>query len=356
MNYILKNIQSSILYLFCLLLLGCEKDAPIVDEEVEKQLIAQLKSCQRDDSDFSFFHVSDTHGSSYTLSYMVSLLNKTDALFGIVTGDIVMTPSMQHVISLANKPIFLMPGNHDIYDNMSQYGFRNDVLNASPWISEMCFGDSIVNYYYVDFGTNKKNRLICLDQYEIEAVGVECAYNNVMSQKQVNWLISCLESAEHYDSIIIAIHCGFGNSQNGGRDFSNKNSFITITGGNPESYEYSGPGNPCMVPDIINAYMTGNNISKTYPSGYTGIDLNVQTHFNSPHSNFILYIGGHIHCDIIEYLSYYPNQLQSIISTAYYVGASQYDDLIREAKGINAIVINDCFVNLSNREIQIVRL
>ena len=348
------------LYLFLiyvtLLISSCEKDESEIAVEVEKQLIEQLNTCKREKYDISFLHISDTHGSNYTLAYMVSMLNKTDALFGIITGDLVLTSSMEHTISSSTKPIFVLPGNHDAYDNMSQYWFRKQILNTSRWKSLMIFGDVDANYYYVDIYTNNKQiRLICLDQYELEAVGIECAYNIIMSQKQIDWFIKSLESAEQYDAIIVAMHCGFGNSTKGGRDFSNQNKFVSIKT-NPESYEFSGPADPCMIPDIINSYLSGDNISKNYSSGDSRVDLKVETNFKTEHSNFVFYIGGHIHMDVAEYLNYYPNQLQSIISSAYYVCPSSYDDLARESTGINAITMNDCLIDISNREIQLIRL
>ena len=177
-----------------------------------------------------------------------------------------------------------------------------------------------------------------------------------MSQKQIDWFISVLDESSMYNGIIIAMHSGFGNSGIGSRDFENKNNFITITGGNPDSYEYFGDGNPCMIPDIIEAYITGNNISCKYASGKEGMDINVMTHFHTSHNNFIGYFGGHTHWDCIEQLNYHQGQLQFIISSANHLYPSYYDDIYREAQGINAITINSYLIESTKRKITAIRL
>ena len=346
--------------LFLTFFLSCSKQLPIQKDDIKAELLSQIASSYIDDYDFSFLHISDTRGSDYSLLYMETLLEETDALFGIITGDIVMSDSMREIIYSSSKPIYILPGNHDVFDIYSengQYRFRKEELDKSPWLSSMTFGDSNSNYYYVDFrDSDGVIRLICLDQYEIDAVGPVPMYCNVISQKQIDWLISVLEDSRDCRSIIIAMHCGFGNSIYGSRDFGNKNSFISSTGGNPDSYEYYGSGDPRIVPDIIEAYKTGENISNYYKSGYGSLMLKAETHFETQSSNFTFYIGGHTHWDVVEYLSYHQNQLQSIISSANSKYPSAYDDVIRENGGINAITINCNRVNTSKQLLQIVRL
>lgn len=329
---------------------------------IDNSVLAELREQQEviESSAFSFLHISDTHGSSYTLKYFVKLLESSNHQFGLLTGDILMTDAMQRIIDSSSKPIFLLPGNHDVYDwhdRDGQIGFRQTILDQSKWKFQMQFGDEIGNYYYVDITDGEGTyRLICLDQYEINKFGNFGQYFVVMSQKQVDWFISILDEASKFKGIIIAMHSGFGNSRIGYRNLNIKNNFISITGGNPDSYEYYGDSNPCMIPDIVEAYISGKNIMQNYESGKQGVLLQVKTNYSSSHNNFIGYYGGHTHWDCIECLNNYPNQLQFLISSANYLYPSKYDDLYRESQGINAITINSYSIEPETRKITTIRL
>ena len=350
-----------IVVLLCFLSLGC---SDLADEEtsIDNYVLSELLSQQGeiDSCSFSFLHISDTHGSAYTLKYFVKLLESSSYRFGLITGDILMTDAMQSIIDSSTKPIFLLPGNHDVFDWHDQNGqmaFRQTILNQSKWKSQMHFGDETGNYYYVDIADGEDMyRLICIDQYEVNNVAGLPQYSVVISQNQVNWFISILEEVSWYEGIIVAMHSGYGNSRKGSRNFDNINNFITITGGSPDSYEFYGDSDPCMIPDIVEAYISGTNFSRTDASGKEGVVINVKTKFNSSHNNFIGYFGGHTHWDCVERLNYHPNQLQFLISSANYLYPSKYDDVYRESQGINAITINSNIVEPKTRKITTIRL
>lgn len=355
-------MQKCILFsIACLILLGCS-DLADEDISIDNYVLSELLNQQGkiDSLNFSFLHISDTHGSAYTLKYFVKLLESSSYRFGLITGDIHMTEVMKQIISSSTKPVFLLPGNHDVFDWHDQNGqiaFRQMVLNQSKWKSQMHLGDETGNYYYVDITKGEDiYRLICLDQYEINSVGMVPQYYIVMSQKQIDWFIAVLNETYSYNGIIVAMHSGFGNSRIGSRDLNNKNNFITITGGSPDSYEFYGDSDPCMIPDIVEAYISGTNVSRTYASGKEGVAINVKTNFNSSHNNFIGYFGGHTHWDCVERLNCHPSQLQFIISSANYLYPSKYDDMYRESQGINAITINSNIIEPTTRKITTIRL
>lgn len=359
-DYII-DMQRNIICFLLFILLGCsngENQELSIDNHILTELYNQQGEI--DSGNFSFLHISDTHGSAYTLKYFVKLLENSSYRFGMITGDILMTDEMQHFIDSSTKPIFLLPGNHDVFDWHDQNGqiaFRQTILNQSKRKSQIHLGDETGNYYYVDIKKGEDiYRLICLDQYEINSVGMVPQYYIVMSQKQIDWFIFVLDGASSYDGIIVAMHSGFGNSRVGSRDFNNNNNFITITGGSPDSYEFYGDSNPCMIPDIVEAYISGTNFSRTYASGKEGVVINVKTKFNSSHNNFIGYFGGHTHWDCVERLNYHPSQLQFLISSANYLYPSKYDDMYRESQGINAITINGYIVESDERTITGIRL
>ena len=105
-----------IVVLLCFLSLGC---SDLADEEtsIDNYVLSELLSQQGeiDSCSFSFLHISDTHGSAYTLKYFVKLLESSSYRFGLITGDILMTDAMQSIIDSSTKPIFLLPGNHDVF-------------------------------------------------------------------------------------------------------------------------------------------------------------------------------------------------------------------------------------------------
>ena len=284
-------------------------------------------------------HISDTHGSSISVYPMVEILNSTSCDFGIITGDVLADDIMMGYIRSSQKPIFIVPGNHDAYDiPQGQSTFRSYVLDGINKSTKIQYGNDGANYFYADLTKNgKTTRIIGLDQYEIEKVGLADKHNIVMSQHQINWFITLLKDSYDIDGIIILIHNGFGNNTYGQRNTGNRNSFISTLAYDFKSYLYYGKDYPLMLPDIINAYMTGYNITdKIYPSGYDGVDLKVTTDFTGSHHNFIGYFGGHVHWDLCEYLKDFPSQLQLLMCYSG-LGTGKYMDVDYNEMSLNQI-------------------
>lgn len=148
-----KFILLSYIVCFCFFFISCSDGNDETD--IDNSVLAELweQKGMEISSSFSFLHISDTHGSAYTLKYFVKLLESSSCRFGLITGDILMTDLMQYFIDSSTKPIFLLPGNHDVFDrhdDNGQIAFRRMILNPSKWRSQMHFGDETGNYYYVD--------------------------------------------------------------------------------------------------------------------------------------------------------------------------------------------------------------
>lgn len=342
-----------LLSFFCV---SCSVD----DDEVISSEVDLIKSINA--QDISFMHISDTHGSSISIYPMVFILNNSDCDFGIISGDVLPSREMIETINNSNKPIFLVPGNHDAYDDgYGQSVFRNHVLNKISSSANINFGSDDANYYYVDIDKNgKKTRVIGLDQYEVDKVGKAGRYEIVMSQQQIDWFINLLEDSYNVDGIIVIIHCGFGNDKVGRRDVDNRNEFISVLSYNFITYLFTGSGNPLMIPEIINAYQTGININNEYNSGYEDGKLIVKTKFDGMHHNFVGYFGGHLHWDLCEYLPDFPKQLQALMcysgrGTGKYM-ETDYNDLIKTVRGKNSYNINYNVIDYSHRKLGIYRL
>ena len=319
----------------------------------------------------SFLHISDTHSVDVTLQPALEILNNDPTYsFMILTGDFLPTEAMIQEVLASEKPVFVIPGNHDAWNegdvtySYGQQGFREQVLNRLYPNGEVNFGDDVANFFYADVTQNGCTiRVIGLDLYDFANMGRPVAMNSVVfSQKQIDWLIEVLENSGDKDGVIIMTHNGFGNSQQNTRDPDYVNEFVSINAyAWWDTYNYFGDGDAILVPSIVEAYMTGNDLTDVeFKSGHRenkeSLMINVTTHFNEPHNNFIAHYGGHVHFDVVEYLSQFPNQLMSIIAYGGYGKGNNWNDLVKTNTGVDSYTINASNINFTTHEHKIVRL
>ena len=323
------------------------------------------------DRRMSFLHISDTHSVDVTLLPALELLNSDpNYSFMILTGDFLPTETMMQEVEASEKPVFIIPGNHDSWNeenvtySYGQQGFREQVLNRLYPNGEVNFGDDVANFFYADVTQNGCTiRVIGLDLYDFDNMGKPVVMNSVVfSQQQIDWLIDVLENSGDKDGIVIMTHNGFGNSKQNTRDPNYVNEFVSINAyGWWDTYNYVGDGDAILIPSIIEAYMTGNNLTDAeFKSGHkvkkVSQMINVTTHFTEPHNNFIAYYGGHLHFDIVEYLSEFPNQLMSIIAYGGRGKGNTWNDLVKTNTGEDSYTINASNINFTTHEHKIVRL
>ncbi|MBO4723220.1 MAG: metallophosphoesterase [Muribaculaceae bacterium] len=323
------------------------------------------------DRRMSFLHISDTHSVDVTLAPALEILNSDPTFsFMILTGDFLPTETMIQEVLASEKPVFVIPGNHDAWNegdvtySYGQQGFREQVLNRLYPNGEVNFGDDIANFFYADVTQNDCTiRVIGLDLYDFANMGKPVVMNSVVfSQKQIDWLIDVLENSGDKDGVIIMTHNGFGNSLQNTRDPNYVNEFISINAyAWWDTYNYFGDGDAILIPSIVEAYMTGDDLTDAqFKSGHkvnkVSQMINVTTHFNEPHNNFIAYYGGHVHFDVVEYLSEYPNQLMSIIAYGGRGKGNNLNDLIKTNTGVDSYTINASNINFTTHEHKIVRL
>ncbi len=323
------------------------------------------------DRRMSYLHISDTHSVDATLKPALEILNSDPTYsFMILTGDFLPTETMMQEVLASEKPVFIIPGNHDSWNeenvtySYGQQGFREQVLNRLYPNGEVNFGDDVANYFYADVTQNGSTiRVIGLDLYDFANMGKPVVMNSVVfSQTQIDWLINILENSGDKDGVIILTHNGFGNSQQNTRDPNYVNEFVSINAkGWWDTYNYVGDGDAILIPSIIDAYITGNNLTDVeFKSGHkikkVSQMINVTTNFNGPHNNFISYYGGHVHFDVVEHLSDFPNQLMSIIAYGGYGKGNSWNDLIKTNTGEDSYTINANNINFTTHELKIVRL
>ena len=320
------------------------------------------------DRRISYLHISDTHSVDVTLQPALEILNSDPTYsFMILTGDFLPTEPMMQEVLTSEKPVYIIPGNHDSWDEGStanafgQTGFRQQVLNRLYPNEEVNFGDDVANYFYVDVTQNNCTiRVIGLDLYDFANAGKPMIANSVVfSQKQIDWLIDVLKDSGDKDGVIILTHNGFGNARSNPRDDNYVNEFVSINAYLFfDTYNYFGIGDADLVPSIVEAYMTGENLTGVqFYGGYSTQKITVTTDFDGPHNNFIAHYGGHIHFDVVEYLSWHPRQLMSIIAYGGRGnGGREYNDLIKTNTGEDSYTINASNINFTTHEHKIVRL
>ena len=344
-----------LLILFVVPLYACNG---LEEFDVEEEIANEPITIPEDE--ITFLHISDVHGSDRTLDPACDLLNLTDCSFGLLSGDIIATPFMKNKLWQCSKPFLMIPGNHDAYDNGGEYKFRKEMLDPMQDINNVVMGSEKGNYWHRDFSKSGYSlRVIGIDQFQIDHFDKSKRESpSILTQEQIDWFISILEDSYDFDGIIIMIHEGFGNAMVGQRDMSVTNDFISIYAKDYENcYDYAGVYNTLIIPDIVEAYLTGENLSdKKYNNANYLDEVTVTTHFNGAHNNFIAYFGGHAHWDMVEHLTGYPRQLVSLVAYGGYLTGSHLYDLVKSPNGINSFTINLNTIDFKNRRITIKRL
>jgi hypothetical protein len=215
------------------------------------------------EDEIAFLHISDTHGSDRSLGPACGFLNMTDCSFGLLSGDIIATAEMKSMLKGCTKPFLMIPGNHDAYDDGGEHKFRTRMLDPMQDINNVIFGAEQCNYWHRDFyKAGYSLRVIGIDQWQIDHYSPkERESPSILTQEQIDWFIQTLKDSYDFDGIIIMIHEGFGNDMVGQRDTNITNDFISIYSKDyPYSYDYAGVYNTLIIPDIVEAYLTGENL------------------------------------------------------------------------------------------------
>lgn len=354
-----KSLKYNILYLLLILFVAPLYACNRLDEfDVGSYLDIEPIAIPEDE--IAFLHISDVHSSDRSLDPACDFLNLTDCSFGLLSGDIIATPFMKNKLLECKKPFLMIPGNHDAYDNGGEYNFRTEMLDPMQGINNVVFGSEKGNFWHRDFHKSGYSlRVIGIDQWQIDHYSKsERVAATILTQEQIDWFIQILKDSYDFDGIIIMIHEGFGNAHIGQRDINHTNDFISIYAKDyHNSYDYAGIQNALLIPDIVEAYLSGENINgKGYVNANEADVITVTTDFDGAHDNFIAYFGGHTHWDIVEHLNDYPRQLLSLVAYGGYRTGSPYNDLVKSPNGVNSFTINLNLIDFKNRKITIKRL
>lgn len=252
------------------------------------------------DNLLTFAHVSDLHNDPSCYTRFINFLNAQGSLvdFGVVSGDLIDYATNAYFAEMidcesalaSGRKIYKCVGNHEVSGSYTLSELYDVYLPGS--------GDGSL-YFKVDFAT-QKIRVIFLNQYDSEDADVK-QHTGHYSQTQIDWFIAQLQDALTNNlSVIVVCH----SMAEAGWPIYNKQGFYQQVVGSMYSAVNSGP----IISDIINAFKHKGTLSKTYSFTDNEDTLTVSASF-SGYGNFICYICGHEHVDVVGYSTIYPDQL-----------------------------------------------
>ena len=272
------------------------------NSDVEKEIWARIKSNP------IITHTSDTHGDAERYSRFMEISEHYGVNCAINSGDVANVSASDgyqyftgEIEKHPNIPTIVCMGNHDTYStNESAYtNFYKPFADAYDY--EL---STAKTYYYVDLD-DADLRIIVLNIYEPRHPG----YQNCITKDQIDWFIDTLEGTPAGYGVIVVAHCSekliekdnsYPNfySDNAPSDWTTR--FDNIT------------GNP--ISTIIDAFISGTTVTGSYtqeikdtenPSTTVEVTVNYSADFTSKNTGaeFIAYINGHTHYDMIGYLS-----------------------------------------------------
>lgn len=321
------------------------------------------------DKRFTALITTDVHGDTYALNRAVDYANVMKCFdCGITLGDL-QTGTFSdndgtwytNEIAKSRGNWLTLVGNHDfgIGNSPSKTGTVEQVYNKfiAP---NLQFAGTIVDsgkcYYYKDY-SNYKLRLFCLNPYDVDNYSVDSdgnyivnRYTEYYSQEQIDWLVNgLLNTPSDYQVIILSHSAPAETTKNTDIKFNNRELGLPNEGTQTN-----------LIVDIVNAWINGNTLSKSYSSNNSALSqVNVDVDFSSRGNGvFICYLTGHQHIDFVGNITKYPDQLIlsfSSTSTDRYQNGGRID--LPRADYTKA---EDCITSVSidtaNRMIYIVRI
>lgn len=220
-------------------------------------------------------HFSDIHGNANELKRMVGLRSQYSSMIDdiICTGDMVVNRYVDGMSYWNSVPgaskILLAIGNHDALADTTGYDFTNLATQSeqfsqffNPYIENWgCTYENNKTYYYKDYSAK-----------EVRLVVLNCMLSGDDETAQQTWFTNVLSTAKTSGlSVIIATHYMPSNPQKVSCNFTTLDMDVGT--------------------DLLNNFYA------------TAID-----NFKSNGGEFICYIAGHKHCDMIIKHALYPNQ------------------------------------------------
>lgn len=313
---------------------------------------------------FSMLVTTDLHRCGEQLYSAMQYLHHYDALdCGICLGDIQGANCIESdgswysdIVKQSQKPFFTVIGNHDVWRAPKQTTPITKKMAVDKYIRPVAaqIGDeNLQTPYYVRTFDEYKIALVILCYYDQPNDDENAQMLEMFSQKQIDWLIQTLQSIPKGYHLLIAMH-----------DFSYKTQVISDGWTQPDYTYDKRPFDPdhaeCnLLTDIVQAWIEGGALRKNYSKQTEGIsNVKVDCDFSSRgKGEFICYLLGHMHKDILAVCDKYPNQrLVYCPSSAYDAWQNKFSDLPRTKWTKSEDCITVFSVDTEQRKIRLVRI
>ena len=270
---------------------------------------------------FALLVTTDIHARWKQLQNAVEYLNAMDALdAGICLGDMQCNYFTDNdgswytmCLEQSKKPFYTTIGNHDCglnckkeYTGTKEQIFDKFIRKNRAYMNLPTLEKT---YYSVNFDAYKITLLV-LDNYMASEARDEngdfiiSRSQNCFDQEEIDWLIKTLAEVPQDYHVVIAQHSYMGEAEKVACIWSHEDREIET--------EYGCYGACELLPDVINAWVKGTNLQKTYEP-VENEDLLSALYVNADFTArgkgiFIAYLIGHYHMDTISKSKVYPDQ------------------------------------------------
>jgi hypothetical protein len=265
---------------------------------------------------YALLVTTDIHGFTDRLNAAVTYLNSIPSInAGICLGDMAgadFNSPYEWYINAVNssaKNWYTVIGNHDGGNSASASVAATKAQVFSRWIESTRdkMGMASLDKTYYTWDTDTGITFIVLDCYDVPDT-VDAGTGDYVvsrgtiaySQEQINWLLFTLGSVPSGNTVVIISHYLADPMTVDSGVWSQPNGIF-----DDESSDYEN-----MIPDIINAWINGGTLSKTYTATTTGLSsITVSADFSSRGAGkFACYLIGHTHKDLIGHIAKYSGQ------------------------------------------------
>ena len=241
-------------------------------------------------------------------------------------------------------------GNHDA-NGLSTAEAQSVILKQLIDNCEGVYTGSYPTYFYKDF-TSKNIRVISLNFYETDHSGHNCNF----TQTQCDWFINALASTPADYGVLVMFHAPETTIT---KDESKADFYQLIN-----NYWETHPGvtgNPIL--NIVDAFISGVSASISYTS--KGVSITTTADFTNKNAGaeFIAYINGHEHIDLVGYVTgSVHKQLNLNVTCGIAIYGTSYNylannsDLPRGDKGATQDSFNIYSIDRAAKVVRIARL
>ena len=304
-----------------------DKTEPLENDVVNRNLdvLPAVKACvgygmnsggvQNAKQTWGILITTDIHAREQVLQNAITYFNKYPFLhIGMCLGDMAASDYAQTdgtwytgKVNTATKPWYTVLGNHDGGNSTDGSISATVAQQFTKWIAptlEKMGKTSLTVPYYAVHNSTYGVSAIFLDCYDVPDTKsgndfVVSRGTSAYSQAQIDWFISELNNVPAGNHLLIFQHGYTGASANDSCAWNQAwNNVIDIS-----SYGE-------LIPDIVNAWVTGGTLSDTYTTTVTGLSsVTVSADFTSRGTGvFAGYVVGHYHRDLIAHSTKYTYQ------------------------------------------------